>query len=61
MKKSHISIETSLNSSEEDSDHQFRLQEQNWEKYEDAAEEVEDSGRRKGKQTNESMYEGNRK
>ena len=36
----------SLNSSKEDSDHLFKLQEQNGEEYEDAA-EVEDSRKRK--------------
>ena len=45
----------SLNSSKVDSDHLSKLQEQNGEEYEDAAEEVEDSGKRKGKQTKESI------
>ena len=43
----------SLNSSEEDSDHLSKSQEQNREQYEDTA-EVEDSGKRNGKQTKES-------
>ena len=37
----------SLNSSKEDSDHLSKLQEQNRKEHEDAAEEVEDSGKRK--------------
>ena len=45
----------SLNSSEEGSDHQSKLQEQKGEEYEDAAEEVEDSGKRKGKHTKENI------
>ena len=40
-----------LNSNKEDSDYLSKLQEQNGEGYEDAAEEVEDSGKTKGKQT----------
>ena len=41
-KKNHThQIEMSLNSSEEDSHHLSKLQEQNREEYEDAAEEVE--------------------
>ena len=44
----------SLNSSE-DSDHLSKLQEQNGEEYEDVAEKVEDIGKRKGKQTKESI------
>ena len=45
----------SLNSSKEDSDHLSKLQEQNGEEYEDAAEKVQDSRKRKGKQTKESI------
>ena len=45
----------SLNSDEEDSDHLSKLQEQNGEEYEDAAEEIEENGKRKGKQTKESI------
>ena len=45
----------SLDSNKEDSDHQSKLQEQNGDEYEDAAEEVEDNGKRKGKQTKESI------
>ena len=41
-----------LNSNKEDSDQLSKLQEQNGE---DAAEEVEDSGKRKSKQTKESI------
>ena len=37
----------SLNSSREDSDHLSKLQEQNGEEYEDAAEEVQDSRKKK--------------
>ena len=37
----------SFNSSKEDSDHLSKLQEQNGEEYKDAAEEVEDSGKKK--------------
>ena len=44
-----------LSSSKEDSDHLSKLQEQNGEEYEDAAEEVEDGRKRKGKQTKESI------
>ena len=47
-------IKMSLNSSE-DSDHLSKLQEQNGEEYEDVAEKVEDIGKRKGKQTKESI------
>ena len=42
-------------SSIEDSDHLSKLQEQNGEEYEDAAEKVQDSRKRKGKQTKESI------
>ena len=49
-----------LNKSEENSDYLSKLQEQNGEEYEDVAEEVEDSGKRKSKQTKESI-QGNRK
>ena len=45
----------SLNNSKEDSDHLSKLQEQNGEEYEDAAEEVEDSRKRKSKHTKESI------
>ena len=48
-------IKMSLISSKEDSDHLSKLQEQNGEEYKDAAEEVEDSGKRKGKQIKESI------
>ena len=47
-----------LNSNKEDSDHLSKLQEQNGE---DAAEEVEDSGKIKSKQTKESIQKKNRK
>ena len=43
-----------FNSNKEDSDHLSKLQEHGKE-YQDAAEEVEDSGKREGKQTKESM------
>ena len=49
-----------LNKREENSDRLSKLQEQNGEEYEDVAEEVEDSGKRKSKQTKESI-QGNRK
>ena len=45
----------SLISSKEDFDHLSKLQEQNGEEYKDAAEEVEDSGKRKGKQIKENI------
>ena len=51
----------SLNNSKEGSDHLSTLQEQNREEYEDAAEEVEDSGKRKGKQTKESIQRKQKK
>ena len=54
-------IEISLNSSEEDSDHLSKLPEQNGEEYEDVAEEVEDSGKRKGKQTKETIQRKQKK
>ena len=44
-----------FNTNKEDSDHLFKLQEQNGEEYEDAAEEIEGSGKREGKQTKESI------
>ena len=44
-----------LNKSEENSDYLSKLQEQNGEEYEDVAEEVEDSGKRKSKQTKKSI------
>ena len=47
-----------LNSNKEDSDHLSKLQEQNGE---DAAEEVEDSGKRKSKQTKESIQKKQKK
>ena len=51
----------SLNNSKEGSDHLSTLQEENGEEYEDAAEEVEDSGKRKGKQTKESIQRKQKK
>ena len=45
----------SLNSSKEDSDHLSKLQEQNRKEHEDAAEEVEDSGKRK-RQSDQRKY-----
>ena len=50
-----------FNSNEEDSGHLSKLQEQNGEEYEDAAEEVEDSGKREGKQTKESIQRQQKK
>ena len=44
-----------FNSNELDSDHLSKLQEQNGEEYEDAAEEVKDRGKREGKQAKEIM------
>ena len=56
IKKNHThQIEMSLNSNKEDSDHLPKLQEQNGEECEDGAEEIEDSGKRKSKQTKESI------
>ena len=51
----------SLVSNKEDSDRLSKLQEQNGEEYEDAAEEVDDSGKRKGKQTKESIQRKQKK
>ena len=51
----------SLNSSKEDSDHLSKLQKQNGEEYEDTAEEAEDSGKRKDKQTKESIQRKQKK
>ena len=51
----------SLNSDKEDSDHLSKLQEQNGEEYEDAAEEIEENGKRKGKQTKESIQRKQKK
>ena len=51
----------SLNSSKDDSDHLSILQEQNGEEQKDAAEEVEDSGKRKGKLTKESIQRKQKK
>ena len=50
-----------FNSNKEDSGHLSKLQEQNGEEYEDAAEEVEDSGKREGKQTKESIQRQQKK
>ena len=50
-----------MNSSEEDPDHLSKLHEQNREEYEDATEEVEDSGKGKGKQTKESIQRKQKK
>ena len=50
-----------MNSSEEDSHHLSKLQKQNGEEYDDVAEEVEDSGKRKGKQTKESIQRKQKK
>ena len=50
-----------LNSSKEDSDHLSKLPEQNGEEYKDAAEEVEDTGKRKDRQTKESMQRKQKK
>ena len=51
----------SLNSNKEDYDYLSTLREQNGEEYEDAAEEVEDSGKREGKQTKESIQRQQKK
>ena len=51
----------SLNSSGEDSEHLSKLQEQNGEEYKDAAEEVEDSGKRKSKKIKESIQRKQKK
>ena len=45
----------SLNSSKEDSDHLSKWHKQNVKEYEGAAEEVEDSGKRKDKETKKSI------
>ena len=47
----------SLNSNKENSDHLFKLQEQNGEEYEDGAEEIEDNRKRKSKHTKESIQQ----
>ena len=51
----------SLNISGEDFDHLSKFQEQNGEEYEDTADEVEDCGKRKGKQTEESIQKKQKK
>ena len=51
----------SLNGNKEDSDNLSKFKEQDGEEYEDAAEEVEDSGKRKGKQTKESIQRKQKK
>ena len=43
----HISNGNDLEQHKEDSDHLSKLQEQNVEEYEDGAEEIEDSGKKK--------------
>lgn len=48
-------MEMSLSTSEGDSDHLLKLQEQHGEEYEDAAEEVEYSGKKKASKTKESI------
>ena len=50
-----------LSSNKEDSDYLSKLQEQNREEYEDPAEEVENSGKRKSKQTKKSMQRKQKK
>ena len=50
-----------FNTNKEDSDHLFKLQEQNGEEYEDATEEIEGSGKREGKQTKESIQRQQKK
>ena len=50
-----------FNSNKEDSGHLSKLQEQYGEEYKDAAEEVEDSGKREGKQTKESIQRQQKK
>ena len=57
----HKTKTISLNSSKEDSDHLSKLQKQNGEEYEDTAEEAEDSGKRKDKQTKESIQRKQKK
>ena len=51
----------SLNSGEEDYYYLSKLQDQNGGEYKDAAEEIEDSGKRKGKQAKENMQRKERK
>ena len=51
-------METSLSTSEGDSDHLLKLQEQHGEEYEDAAEEVEYSGKRRQSKP-KRVYKGN--
>ena len=53
-------MELSLNSSEEDSDHLSKLQQQNGEECDYAAEEVEDSTEEKTSRP-KKVYKGNRK
>ena len=50
-----------MNSNKEDYDYLSTLREQNGEEYEDAAEEVEDSGKRKGKQAKGNIQTKQRK
>ena len=51
----------SLNSGEEDYDYLSKLQDQNGREYEDAAKEIEDCGKRKGKQAKENRQRKVRK
>ena len=54
-------IEMSLNSNKKDSDNLSKLQEQNREEYEDGAEEIEDTGKRKSKKTKENIQKKKKK
>ena len=51
----------SLNSNKKDSDNLSKLQEQNREEYEDGAEEIEDTGKRKSKKTKENKQKKKKK
>ena len=54
-------IEMTLNSNKKDSDNLSKLQEQNREEYEDGAEEIEDTGKRKSKKTKENIQKKKKK
>ena len=60
IKKSYTSNGNEQNN-KEDSDHLPKLQEQSGEEHEDGAEEIEDSGKRKSKQTKEIIQKKQKK
>ena len=60
IKKSYTSNGNERNN-KENSDHLPKLQEHSGEEYEDGAEEIEDNGKRKSKQTKESIQKKHKK